>query len=147
MNAFDFSPDSNNFRIPGRERGAGKPGEGEDGDASDGQVRARRSCPEALRDKKEPALGGELLEISIMFSDIKGFTSVSETLTPNQLAHVLGLYLEELSRIIQRETNGTIDKYIGDAIMTHLERARAGARSIPKWHAWPRCAVAMRPRR
>ena len=53
-----------------------------------------------------------------MFSDIKGFTSVSETLTPNQLAHVLGLYLEELSRIIQRETNGTIDKYIGDAIMT-----------------------------
>ena len=70
------------------------------------------------RDKKEPVLGGELLEISIMFSDIKGFTSVSETLTPNQLAHVLGLYLEELSRIIQRETNGTIDKYIGDAIMT-----------------------------
>ena len=69
-------------------------------------------------DKKEPALGGELLEISIMFSDIKGFTSVSETLTPNQLARVLGLYLEELSRIIQRETNGTIDKYIGDAIMT-----------------------------
>ena len=44
-----------------------------------------------------------------MFSDIKGFTSVSETLTPNQLARVLGLYLEELSRIIQRETNGTID--------------------------------------
>jgi adenylate cyclase len=70
------------------------------------------------RDKKEPVLGGELLEISIMFSDIKGFTSVSETLTPNQLAHVLGLYLEELSRIIQRETGGTIDKYIGDAIMT-----------------------------
>lgn len=69
-------------------------------------------------DKKEPALGGELLEISIMFSDIKGFTSLSETLTPNQLARVLGLYLEELSRIIQRETNGTIDKYIGDAIMT-----------------------------
>ena len=69
-------------------------------------------------DKKEPALGGELLEISIMFSDIKGFTSVSETLTPNELARVLGLYLEELSRIIQRETNGTIDKYIGDAIMT-----------------------------
>jgi adenylate cyclase len=70
------------------------------------------------RDKQEPTLGGELLEISIMFSDIKGFTSVAETLAPNQLAYVLGLYLEELSRIIQRETNGTIDKYIGDAIMT-----------------------------
>jgi adenylate cyclase len=70
------------------------------------------------RDKQEPTLGGELLEISIMFSDIKGFTSVAESLAPNQLAHVLGLYLEELSRIIQSETNGTIDKYIGDAIMT-----------------------------
>ena len=70
------------------------------------------------RDKKEPVLGGELLEISIMFSDIKGFTSVSEMLPPNELAHVLGLYLEELSQIIQRETDGTIDKYIGDAIMT-----------------------------
>ena len=70
------------------------------------------------REKSEPALGGELLEISIMFSDIKGFTTLSEKLSPNQLAHVLGLYLEELSRIIQRETSGTIDKYIGDAIMT-----------------------------
>ena len=68
--------------------------------------------------KSEPTLGGELLDISIMFSDIKDFTSLSEELTPNQLAHVLGLYLEELSQIIQRETRGTIDKYIGDSIMT-----------------------------
>ena len=63
-------------------------------------------------------LGGELMEISIMFSDIKGFTTFSEQLDPNQLADVLGLYLDALSRIIQRETRGTIDKYIGDAIMT-----------------------------
>jgi adenylate cyclase len=70
------------------------------------------------REKSEPVLGGELMEISIMFSDIKGFTTFSEKLDPNQLADVLGLYLEELSRIIQRETRGTIDKYIGDAIMT-----------------------------
>ena len=52
-----------------------------------------------------------------MFSDIEGFTSLSEELSPNQLAHVLGLYLEELSRIIQGETHGTIDKYIGDCVM------------------------------
>ena len=69
-------------------------------------------------ERSEPTLGGELLEISIMFSDIKGFTSLSEELSPNQLAHALGLYLEELSRIIQGETHGTIDKYIGDSIMT-----------------------------
>jgi adenylate cyclase len=53
-----------------------------------------------------------------MFSDVKGFTTLSERLDPNRLAEVLGLYLEALSRIIQRETHGTIDKYIGDAIMT-----------------------------
>lgn len=109
------------------------------------------------RDKSEPTLGGELMEISIMFSDIKGFTTLSEQLTPNQLAHVLGLYLEELSRIIQRETNGTIDKYIGDAIMTIWNapepvpehptmaclaalRCREAARVLgrtPEWHGLP----------
>lgn len=91
------------------------------------------------RDKKEPVLGGELLEISIMFSDIKGFTSVSETLTPNQLAHLLGLYLEELSRIIQRETNGTIDKYIGDAIMAIWNAPE----SVPE-HPQMACLAALR---
>ena len=69
------------------------------------------------REKSEPVLGGELMEISIMFSDIKGFTTFSEQLAANQLADALGLYLDALSRIVQRETRGTIDKYIGDAIM------------------------------
>jgi hypothetical protein len=50
-----------------------------------------------------------------MFSDIKGFTSVSK-LHPNQLAHVLGLYLEG-SRVSSRETNGPLIS-IGDAIMS-----------------------------
>ena len=52
-------------------------------------------------EKSEPVLGGELMEISIMFSDIKGFTTFSEQLEPNQLADVLGLYLDALSHIIQ----------------------------------------------
>jgi PAS domain S-box-containing protein len=69
------------------------------------------------REKSEPVLGGELMEISIMFSDIKGFTALSEQLDPNRLAEMLGLYLDTLSCIIQRDTQGTIDKYIGDAIM------------------------------
>ena len=70
------------------------------------------------REKSEPVLGGELMEISIMFSDIKGFKALSEQLDPNRLAEMLGLYLDTLSSIIQRDTQGTIDKYIGDAIMT-----------------------------
>jgi PAS domain S-box-containing protein len=109
------------------------------------------------REKSEPVLGGELMEISIMFSDIKGFTTLSEQIDPNQLADMLGLYLEALSRIIQQDTRGTIDKYIGDAIMTiwnapepvpdHPQmaclaalRCREAARSLaqtPEWHEFP----------
>jgi adenylate cyclase len=70
------------------------------------------------RDRNEPVLGGEAMEISIMFTDIKDFTSMSETLDPDLLARALGRYLETMARIIQQETHGTIDKYIGDAIMT-----------------------------
>jgi len=68
--------------------------------------------------KSEPVLGGEEKEISIMFTDIKDFTTLSEQLAPNELAAALGRYLDVMARIIQQETRGTIDKYIGDAIMT-----------------------------
>jgi len=70
------------------------------------------------RERSEPVLGGESLEISIMFTDIQNFTSFSEELTPDQLAEALGRYLEVMASIIQKETGGTIDKFIGDAIMT-----------------------------
>ena len=109
------------------------------------------------REKSEPVLGGELMEISIMFSDIKGFTTLSEQLDPNRLADMLGLYLDTLSRIIQQDTHGTIDKYIGDAIMTIWNapepvpdhprmaclaalRCRDAARSLvqtPEWREFP----------
>lgn len=66
--------------------------------------------PENLR------LGGELRRISIFFSDIQGFTSISETLSPTQLTEVLNKYLTEMSNIIL-SYGGTIDKYEGDAII------------------------------
>jgi adenylate cyclase len=70
------------------------------------------------REKSEPMLGAELIEVSIMFTDIKDFTTLCERLTPNELADALGRYLEVMAGIIQRESRGTIDKFIGDAIMT-----------------------------
>jgi len=70
------------------------------------------------REKSEPMLGGELIQVSIMFTDIKDFTTVSERLAPNDLADALGRYLGVMAGIIQQETRGTIDKFIGDAIMT-----------------------------
>ena len=66
--------------------------------------------------KREPVLGGELMTVSLMFTDIKDFTSYSERLTPNALAEALGGYLETMTAAIHA-TGGTIDKYIGDAVM------------------------------
>jgi adenylate cyclase len=57
------------------------------------------------------------MEITIMFSDVKNFTTFSEDLAPNELAAALGRYLDTMARIIQGETHGMIDKYIGDGIM------------------------------
>lgn len=61
-------------------------------------------------------LGGEARTISVLFCDLRGFTSLSEALEPQQLTRLLSLYLDTLSQIIF-EHDGTIDKYIGDAIM------------------------------
>src|SRR6202043_3568675 len=69
------------------------------------------------REKREPVFGGEPKEITIMFSDVKNFTTFSEDLAPNDLAAALGRYLDAMARIIQGETHGMIDKYIGDGIM------------------------------
>jgi len=66
--------------------------------------------PERLR------LGGERRELSIFFSDLQGFTTISEGLTPEELTQLLNDYLSEMTDIIQSE-GGTIDKFEGDAII------------------------------
>jgi adenylate cyclase len=65
---------------------------------------------------REPELGGEPREVTLLFSDIQGFTSLAERLEPSQLALRLGLYLEVTTRTLERH-GATIDKYIGDAVM------------------------------
>ncbi|MAQ15043.1 MAG: hypothetical protein CMN30_09650 [Sandaracinus sp.] len=64
----------------------------------------------------EADLGGRQAELTMLFSDIAGFTSVAETMDPDDLVAVLAEYLEGLSDAI-RSHRGTVDKYIGDAIM------------------------------
>ena len=65
---------------------------------------------------REAKLGGEKVLLAIMFTDIVGFTSLSETLTAEELMLQLSAYLDRLTRIIEQE-QGTVDKYIGDGIM------------------------------
>jgi adenylate cyclase len=56
-------------------------------------------------------------ELTILFSDVRGFTSISEALKPEELREFINEYLTDMSRIIRSRHHGTLDKYIGDAIM------------------------------
>jgi adenylate cyclase len=61
-------------------------------------------------------LGGERRELTVMFADINGFTTVSEGLQPEELVTALNNYLQLITQAILSH-NGTLDKYIGDAVM------------------------------
>ena len=58
-------------------------------------------------------------ELSILFSDVRGFTSISEALSPEDLREYINDYLTTMSTIIRSSFRGTLDKYIGDAIMAY----------------------------
>jgi adenylate cyclase len=61
-------------------------------------------------------LGGEIRELTVLFSDVRNFTSISEQLSATELTQFINGLLTPLSEIILRE-RGTIDKYMGDAVM------------------------------
>ncbi|MFW5685471.1 MAG: CHASE2 domain-containing protein [Spirochaetota bacterium] len=67
-------------------------------------------------DPSRLALGGVKKHLTAMFTDIKGFSSISESLQPEQLTDLLNRYLSAMSDIVLNE-GGTIDKYEGDAII------------------------------
>ncbi|MDR2518777.1 MAG: adenylate/guanylate cyclase domain-containing protein [Spirochaetaceae bacterium] len=69
-----------------------------------------------LANPERLSLGGERREISIFFSDVQGFTTISEKLDPSQLTELLNDYLSVMTDTII-ESGGTIDKYEGDAII------------------------------
>ncbi len=68
------------------------------------------ATPDALK------LGGDERQLTLMFMDVRGFTSISEVLSPTEVVDLMNKLLNELSRPIIKE-EGTLDKFIGDSIM------------------------------
>ena len=84
--------------------------------------------------------GGSRQDLTVYFSDIRGFTSFSEGMEPERLVELLNAYLSELTEVIERH-GGYVDKYIGDAIM-----AIWGAPVPARDHALRACAAALEMR-
>jgi adenylate cyclase len=82
-------------------------------------------------------LGGERKIVTLMFTDIAGFTTISEQLSAEQTAKLLNRYLTKMSQVITNH-GGTLDKYIGDAIMAFW-----GAPVNDELHAYKACQAAL----
>jgi adenylate cyclase len=81
--------------------------------------------------------GGEVKDLTVMFSDIRDFTTLSEGMTPDELVHLLNEYLSAMTDILF-ENLGTLDKYIGDAIMAFW-----GSPYPQEDHAYRACCCAL----
>lgn len=92
---------------------------------------------EVLADPENVKLGGHKEHMSVFFSDIRGFTSISEKLSPEELSEVLNLYLTPMTEIVFKN-KGTLDKYMGDAVMAFF-----GAPISSPTHADEACICAL----
>ncbi|MGC6518183.1 MAG: CHASE2 domain-containing protein [Candidatus Puniceispirillaceae bacterium] len=83
-----------------------------------GQYLSPTMVKEIEQSGQSPELGGVTTDISVMFMDVRGFTTLSETLSkqPQTLTKIINIILDEATSVIMRH-GGTLDKYIGDAIM------------------------------
>ncbi len=89
------------------------------------------------RNPQRVRLGGERRTISVVFTDLKGFTSFSETLEPEILSRVMTEYLDAMTSVVFRY-GGTLDKFIGDAVMAFWN-----APLDDTDHAWHACQAAI----
>lgn len=90
-----------------------------------------------LKTNQTVKIGGKLRRLTLLFSDIANFTSASENYPPEKLVLHLSEYFEEVTQIIMK-SNGTIDKYIGDAVMAFW-----GAPIVDKEQALNACRAAL----
>jgi adenylate cyclase len=121
---------------------------------------------EIVESNQDPKLGGAEAEITALFSDVEGFSTLSEELSPDQLVSLMNEYLGAMTEVFQSQA-GTLDKYVGDAIVTmfgmplpvkdHALRACMSALEMQERHAvlrakwaqsgkWPESVLNMRTR-
>jgi adenylate cyclase len=95
-----------------------------------------------MQDVSKLRLGGEKRDLTVLFSDIRGFTSMSEQMAPEDLVRLLNSYLTRMTENVF-QNDGLLDKYIGDAIMAvfgaPLDMPDHADRAV-------RCALEMRER-
>ncbi|OEZ98319.1 CHASE2 domain-containing protein [Duganella sp. HH101] len=82
-----------------------------------GEYVAPELVAEMADDPEKYNMDGESRELTVLFVDVRGFTTISEGLTPRQLREYINLYLTAMSEDIRDSHRGTLDKYIGDAVM------------------------------
>ena len=82
-----------------------------------GEYVAPELVAEMAENPEKYNMDGESRELSVMFVDVRGFTTISEGLTPKALREYINLYLTAMSTDIRDSHRGTLDKYIGDAVM------------------------------
>jgi adenylate cyclase len=102
------------------------------------QYVSRTVVDRILADPARAKLGGERKELTVLFSDIRGFSAFAEGMGPEALASFLGEYLTPMTELVL-ESGGTLDKYIGDAVMAIW----AAPIDVPD-HAARACEVALR---
>jgi adenylate cyclase len=91
-----------------------------------------------IRNPEQCRLGGELVEVTVLFADLSQFTAISEEMGPEELIGILNEYFAPLTQIIL-SCQGTLDKYIGDAIMAFW-----GAPVSTPDHAVKACSAALK---
>ncbi len=96
---------------------------------------------ELVRHPEKLALGGERRTLTVFFSDIRDFTTLSEKLSPVELVAFLNTYLSPMTRAVLKQ-GGLLDKYIGDAVMAVFgapvpreDHAEQGLRCVLQMHA------------